>query len=179
MERFRSTEPMQLDKEQRDPSQELGDTEEKHSVAITLAIVLTAFIISPMTDCLGPVLELNVSHYTRLAALFIVRFHWIFFNFEQGLLAAIPLAYILPGLAYIQMEPHSLLSREKLPAVGLVAFGTIVTLSGAAVLLPSLGGDCKSNIDLGYCGGADLENSTATLMAAILRTTISPVPQKG
>jgi len=37
----------------------------------------------------------------------------------QGLLAAIPLAYILPGLAYIQMEPHALLSREKLPALGL------------------------------------------------------------
>lgn len=66
-------------------------------------------------------------------------------------MAAIPLAYILPGLAYIQMEPHSLYSREKLPAVGLVLFGTIVTIAGAAVLIPGLGGDCKSQIDLGYC----------------------------
>lgn len=58
----------------------------------------------------------------------------------------------MPGLAYIQMEPHSLFSREKLPAVGLVAFGTIVTLCGAAVLLPSLGGgDCKSNVVMDYC----------------------------
>lgn len=73
----------------------------------------------------------------------------------QGLLAAIPLAYILPGLAYIQMEPHSLYSREKLPAVGLVVFGTIVTVAGAAVLLPGILGDCKSNIDLGYCRGSD------------------------
>lgn len=73
----------------------------------------------------------------------------------QGLLAAIPLAYILPGLAYIQMEPHSLTSREKLPAVGLVVFGTIVTLAGAAVLLPGILGDCKSNFDLGYCKSYD------------------------
>lgn len=66
-------------------------------------------------------------------------------------MAAIPLAYVLPGLAYIQMEPHSLYSREKLPAVGLVVFGAIVTLAGAAVLLPSLGGDCRSNFVLDYC----------------------------
>lgn len=49
------------------------------------------------------------------------------------------------------MEPHSLYSREKLPAVGLVVFGVVVTLAGAAVLLPSLGGDCRSNIVLDYC----------------------------
>ena len=49
------------------------------------------------------------------------------------------------------MEPHSWRSREKLPAVGLVIFGVIVTISGAAVLLPGILGDCKSNIDLGYC----------------------------
>lgn len=67
-------------------------------------------------------------------------------------MAAIPLAYVLPGLAYIQMEPHSLFSREKLPAVGLVAFGTIVTLAGSALLVPYLlTGDCKSNVVLDYC----------------------------
>ncbi len=46
-------------------------------------------------------------------------------------------------------------SREKLPAVGLVVFGTIVTVAGAAVLLPGILGDCKSNIDLGYCKSYD------------------------
>ncbi len=43
-----------------DPTLEKGENDES-SVKITLAIVLTAFIISPMTECLGPVLELNVS----------------------------------------------------------------------------------------------------------------------
>lgn len=73
-----------------------------------------------------------------------------FMNF-QGLLAAIPLAYILPALAYIKMSPQSTFSREKLPALGLVGFGTIVTLAGSALLLPSLTGDCKSDIVLDYC----------------------------
>lgn len=111
-----------------DPTQEMGDDNDAYTTKITLAIVLTAFIISPMTECLGPVLELN------------------------GLLAAIPLAYILPALAYIKMETtFPTFSREKLPALGLVVFGTIVTLAGSALLLPSLTGDCKSNIVLDYC----------------------------
>lgn len=59
IDRSKGIEASDLDKE-RDPSQEKGENDE-HSVKITLAIVLTAFIISPMTECLGPVLELNVS----------------------------------------------------------------------------------------------------------------------
>ncbi|XP_031631378.1 putative sodium-coupled neutral amino acid transporter 11 isoform X2 [Contarinia nasturtii] len=121
-----ATDPVEYEKDS-DPVHAVGDINDDLSNKITLAIVLTAFFISPLTDCLGPVLELN------------------------GLLAAIPLAYILPGLAYIQMESHSLFSREKLPAVGLVAFGTVVTLAGAGLLLKNLTGDCKSNIVLDYC----------------------------
>ncbi|XP_055310712.1 putative sodium-coupled neutral amino acid transporter 11 [Sitodiplosis mosellana] len=126
--RYQSSTPVDSYEKDSDPTHALGEDNDVLSTRITLAIVLTAFLISPMTECLGPVLELN------------------------GLLAAIPLAYVLPGLAYIQMESHSLFSREKLPAVGLVAFGTIVTILGSASLLvPSLTGDCKSNIVLDYC----------------------------
>jgi len=54
-----------------------------------------------------------------------------FFVFRsQGLLAAIPLSYILPGLIFIKLDPHSLFSREKLPAIALVIFGLIVSISG-------------------------------------------------
>lgn len=49
------------------------------------------------------------------------------------------------------MEPHSLYSREKLPALGLVVFGTIVTIVGAAVLMPGVMGNCRADIVLGYC----------------------------
>ncbi|KAM8712895.1 hypothetical protein ACLKA7_013254 [Drosophila subpalustris] len=126
--RFVLKEPISEFTQDKDPSLEKGAEIDEYSKAITLAIVFSAFIISPMTDCLGSVLELN------------------------GLLAAIPLAYILPGLAYIQMEPHALFSREKLPALGLVVFGAVVTILGAAVLLPGLmGDDCRSDIVMGYC----------------------------
>lgn len=169
IDRSKGIESSDLDKE-RDPSQEKGENDE-HSVKITLAIVLTAFLISPMTECLGPVLELNVSEF---AFFFSLKPKKIEINFRiKGLLAAIPLAYILPGLAYIQMEPHSLTSREKLPAVGLVVFGTIVTVAGAAVLLPGILGDCKSNTDFGYCKSYD-DLSVSLNRSRLLTTMKTP-----
>jgi solute carrier family 38 (sodium-coupled neutral amino acid transporter), member 11 len=80
------------------------------------------------------------------------------------------LAYVLPGLAYIQLAPHSLYSREKLPALGLVVFGILVTIAGAAVLIPNLLGDCRSGIIMGYC--ADHEAGTnSTVTPSVLRRT--------
>lgn len=64
IERFKSPDMVEYDKE-RDPSHETGD-DGKPSVGITLGIVFAAFIISPQTECLGPVLELNVSGRGRL-----------------------------------------------------------------------------------------------------------------
>lgn len=71
------------------------------------------------------------------------------------------------------MEPHSMTSREKLPAVGLVVFGTIVTVVGAAVLLPGILGDCKSNTDLGYCKSYD-ELSVSLNKSRLLTTMKTP-----
>lgn len=56
---------MECEKEA-DPTLELGEDNDIHTTKITLAIVFGAFIISPMTQCLGPVLELNVSIYFPL-----------------------------------------------------------------------------------------------------------------
>lgn len=81
----------------------------------------------------------------------------------QGLLAAIPLAYILPGLAYIQMDPNPLLSREKLPALGLVIFGALVTILGAKVLLPNIDEDCRADVVMDYCKNSNgSDNVTQT-----------------
>lgn len=49
---------------------------------------------------------------------------------SQGLLSAIPLSYILPGLIFLKLDPQPLFSREKLPAIALVVFGLIVSISG-------------------------------------------------
>ncbi|XP_058834141.1 putative sodium-coupled neutral amino acid transporter 11 [Topomyia yanbarensis] len=137
IKRFYSREVVEYDAD-KDPTHETGNDDDQKSVVTTLVIVFAAFIISPYTECLGPVLELN------------------------GLLAAIPLAYVLPGLAYIQLSPHSLFSQEKIPAAGLVLFGTIVTVSGAALLMPNLIGDCRTGIIMGYCREDELAiNGTA------------------
>lgn len=61
--RYQATGPVECEKEL-DPTLEIGTESDEHSTTITLAIVLTAFIISPMTECLGPVLELNVSNFS-------------------------------------------------------------------------------------------------------------------
>lgn len=61
--RYQSTGPVECDKELDPKLVEEGDVEfDKQSKYITLVIVLTAFFISPLTECLGPVLELNVSN---------------------------------------------------------------------------------------------------------------------
>lgn len=60
--RYQSSSPVEYEKEL-DPTQEVGEDNDIYSTKITLAIVLTAFFISPMTECLGPVLELNVRFY--------------------------------------------------------------------------------------------------------------------
>lgn len=57
--RYQSHGPVEFEKEL-DPTQVVADDQDEVSTKITLAIVLTAFMISPLTECLGPVLELNV-----------------------------------------------------------------------------------------------------------------------
>lgn len=59
--RFVLKEPISEFTQDKDPNMEKGAEIDEYSKAITLAIVFSAFIISPMTDCLGSVLELNVS----------------------------------------------------------------------------------------------------------------------
>lgn len=46
------------------------------------------------------------------------------------MIAAIPLAYIIPPLCYIRLEAGSLTSLAKIPAVLLASFGIIVTTVG-------------------------------------------------
>lgn len=57
--RFNSTDFVEYEKDL-DPKDEHGEDSE-NNVIITLAIVFAAFFVSPHTECLGPVLELNVS----------------------------------------------------------------------------------------------------------------------
>ncbi|XP_078038057.1 uncharacterized protein LOC144470595 [Augochlora pura] len=87
---------------------------------ITLTIVVVAYLISMSTDCLGLVLELN------------------------GILAAVPLAYVLPGLCYLKLEEGPVLSSKKLPALGLMTVGVFAAVSGLLLLILNSGtsGSC-------------------------------------
>ncbi|XP_023708896.1 putative sodium-coupled neutral amino acid transporter 11 isoform X2 [Cryptotermes secundus] len=80
-------------------------------VGITIFIVVTTYLISMSTDCLGVVLELN------------------------GVLAAVPLAYVLPAVSYLKLEEGSLLSHKKFPALCLAAFGIIIAVLGIVMLI--------------------------------------------
>ena len=83
-------------------------------------------------------------------------------------MAAIPLAYILPGLAYIKLGSTSLWSREKMPAIGLVFFGSIITICGCAVLVPNILSECKTGIVMGYCKEDEVT----------MNFTVKPIPTK-
>ncbi|XP_011175926.1 putative sodium-coupled neutral amino acid transporter 11 [Solenopsis invicta] len=110
---------------------------------ITLSIVSTAYLISMLTDCLSIVLELN------------------------GILAAVPLAYVLPGLCYLKLEEGPIFSSKKLPALGLMTAGILAAISGLLLLIiNSSSGTCFHGKIMPYC----VDNSTKLHLAT---TTVS------
>ncbi|XP_037510168.1 putative sodium-coupled neutral amino acid transporter 11 [Rhipicephalus sanguineus] len=98
-------------------------------IIMTLFIVLTTFAFSTLTDCLGIVLELN------------------------GVLAAIPLAYILPAATYLKLENGPLLSWAKFPALMLAVCGAAVAICGTVVAIIDInaGISCSHGADMPYC----------------------------
>ncbi|XP_030749255.1 putative sodium-coupled neutral amino acid transporter 11 [Sitophilus oryzae] len=102
---------------------------EKIHYAITLTIVISTYLISMATDCLGVVLELN------------------------GVLAAVPLAYVLPALCYLRLEEGVIYGRNKLPALGVAIFGCTVAILGVVFLFMDLEqvNQCSHGSAMSYC----------------------------
>lgn len=75
----------------------------------------------------------------------------------QGILAAIPLAYILPALCYLRLEEGHVLARKKLPAMGVAFFGLIVTLLGLIFIVVDIDevGSCSHGMNMPYCASND------------------------
>lgn len=48
----------------------------------------------------------------------------------QGLICSTPLAYILPALCYMRLEPGGVFAAKKLPALFVAAFGISVFVIG-------------------------------------------------
>ena len=105
---------------------------------ITMGIIALTYLISMSTDCLGIVLELN------------------------GILTAVPLAYVLPALCYLKLEEGSLLSSKKLPALGLLVAGVFAAISGLILLIVNTHSteSCVHGKVMPYCEG----NATTSVM---------------
>ncbi|XP_074593064.1 putative sodium-coupled neutral amino acid transporter 11 isoform X2 [Brevipalpus obovatus] len=102
-----------------------------HHVLLTVAIVFLGFILSTLTDCLGIVLELN------------------------GILAAVPLAFIFPAVTYLKLDSGHKMSWSKAPAYLLAVFGGLVAICGSiyVILRVMNGASCSHGIDMPYCIG--------------------------
>lgn len=104
------------------------------------------------TDCLSIVLELN------------------------GILAAVPLAYILPALCYLKLEEGSLVSSKKLPALGLLVAGVFAAISGLILLIvnENSGNSCVHGNVMPYCINNSTLKTITTTAISIFNQTIAP-----
>lgn len=105
-----------------------GVSDRVHAITTT-AIVVTTYLLSMLTDCLGIVLELN------------------------GVLAAVPLAYIIPAVTYLKLDPGRLWTMEKIPAFLLAATGLIVAICGTFLSIMDVmnGISCSHGVEMPYC----------------------------
>lgn len=108
--------------------QQLDETKSRNRhVIITVIIVLLTFCFSTITDCLSIVLEVN------------------------GLVAAIPLAFVIPSICYLRLEEGKLWSKQKLPALLLAIFGIVATVIGTVTIIVKGPDQCKDVRDMPYC----------------------------
>jgi sodium-coupled neutral amino acid transporter 11 len=71
----------------------------------------------------------------------------------QGVLAAVPLAYVLPAVSYLQLEEGHVLSVKKLPALVVVLFGITVAFLGVVFLIVDFNevDTCSHGKVMDYC----------------------------
>ncbi|XP_057380444.1 putative sodium-coupled neutral amino acid transporter 11 [Daphnia carinata] len=98
-------------------------------IIVSFSLVTATCLISFSTDCLSIVLEFN------------------------GVFAAIPLAYILPALCYIRLEPSSWKTWHKLPAIMMAFFGILMSFSGLVMIFVNWGmnSSCSHGAEMSYC----------------------------
>jgi sodium-coupled neutral amino acid transporter 11 len=115
-------------------------------IMITLVIVITSVIVSMATDCLGIVLELNVS-----MGHFLLDLQFIFIL--QGVMAAAPLAYIFPAACVMKLQNDRLLCTKNIPRIIVASFGILVAVAGVAVVIMRIvsGVTCNHGKEPAYC----------------------------
>ncbi|XP_046986455.1 putative sodium-coupled neutral amino acid transporter 11 [Schistocerca americana] len=96
---------------------------------LTISLIFSTYLLSLTTDCLGIVLELN------------------------GILAAVPMAYVLPAIIYLKLEEGGCLAYEKAPAIALALAGTLCAVAGFASLITNFhsAASCSHGHIMQYC----------------------------
>ncbi|KAK3588203.1 hypothetical protein CHS0354_012266, partial [Potamilus streckersoni] len=119
-------------------------------IVVSLVIVLTNAALSMTTDCLGIVLELN------------------------GVLAACPLAFIIPPVCVMRLRQEPIFSKSNIVPILIATFGTLVAVIGfiMAIYNFSKGSQCSHGREMEYCLMESLgsPNMTTTPSNFTLRT---------
>lgn len=135
----------------------------RHHLMLTVSIVAITFLLSTLTDCLGVVLELNVStsQHTisstshRKSQLTKIATHYRL-KITQGVATALPLAFILPSACYIKLETGHPTGSKKLYALLLLVFGCSVASIGTIKIMLNIFfghsmSNCSHGHELEYC----------------------------
>ena len=97
-----------------------------HTV-ITTSLVITAAIISLLTDCLGSVMELI------------------------GLYTGVPLAFIFPPLCHIFLKPGPKLAWSSIIPICVILTGSVLIISGTVLVIRDGMSSCSHGVSPQYC----------------------------
>ncbi|XP_050418554.1 putative sodium-coupled neutral amino acid transporter 11 isoform X1 [Patella vulgata] len=120
-------------------------------MTVTLIIVFLTAAVSMSTDCLGIVLEFN------------------------GVLAAAPLAYIIPSLCVMRLRQEALFSRGNIGPILTATFGILVAIVGSilAIINAASGEGCSHGREMPYCLA---KNNQSVFMNGSFSTTTMTSP---
>ncbi|XP_074659138.1 putative sodium-coupled neutral amino acid transporter 11 [Tubulanus polymorphus] len=118
----------------------------KRHVIITLIVVTLTVVVSMATDCLSIVLQLN------------------------GVLAAAPLAYIIPPLCVMRLQQDAIFSLKNVPCIVVCVFGILVMVCGFAMTVVDLvdGITCSHGKEMAYC--LDANTNASVILDSLNRT---------
>lgn len=87
-----------------------------------------------------------------------------YFIYFQGVMAAAPLAFIIPPLCVMKLRQEPIFSKDNIIPIFISTFGTLVAVIGfiMAILNFSKGNQCSHGKDIEYCIDKDILLTNAT-----------------
>ena len=95
----------------------------------------------------------------------------------QGVMAAAPLAFIIPPLCIMKLRQEPVFSKNNVIPILIATFGILVAVIGfiMAIYNFSKGSQCSHGVDMPYCESAEITTPVTTNVSAILNSTTSVV----